>query len=363
MMFDSEVKFEDVIQKDLKIDVSAARNRVVQLSKMRRICETRWKQALNKAKRNYNKKKVQIEFKINDKVFLNAKNIISIKLFKKLNYKYYDFYTICESINKISYKLNFSSIMKEIHDVFHVFLLKLANEKDDETSSFIWVEDEKQWEIEEIVDKRIKKNKTSYLVKWLEYSHSNNEWVKEEDMNNVKKTIKKFLKSSIKNDKCVNRRRRWNEKHSMHFYQIFSHEIFLSLILTRHRKNKKKIFNFSIYLENYLLLRDKTKRRLLDENENLHLKLFVCNDLFDENIILFFFSFFSFFFFLFFSRFSFSSSFSFFFLSFFSREFELSSFFERIRFEASTRFFFLTRKRKSIVMSKRKRLKRRVEAS
>jgi hypothetical protein len=211
MMFDSEVRFEDVIQKDFKIDVFAVRDRVVQLSKMRRVCETRWKQVLDKAKRNYNKKRAQIEFKINDKIFLNARNIISIKSFKKLNYKYYDLYTINESINKISYKLNLSSIMRNIHDVFHVSLLKLANEKDDETSSLIWIEDEKQWKIEEIVNKKVKKNRTSYLVKWLEYSHSNNEWMKEENMNNVKKAIKKFLKSSTKNDRCVNRRRRWDE--------------------------------------------------------------------------------------------------------------------------------------------------------
>jgi hypothetical protein len=226
MMFDSEVKFEDVIQKNLKIDVFATRNHVVQLSKMRQICETRWKQALDRAKRNYNKKRIQIEFKINDKVFLNARNIISIRSFKKLNYKYYDLYTISESINKISYRLNFSSIMKNIHDVFHVFLLELANEKNDETSSLIWIENEKQWKIEEIVDKRIRKNRTSYLIKWLEYSHSNNEWMKEEDMSNVKKAIEKFLKSSTKNDKCVNRRRRWNEESSMHSFQIFFHEIF-----------------------------------------------------------------------------------------------------------------------------------------
>jgi hypothetical protein len=206
-MFDSEVKFENVIQKDFKIDVSAVRDRVVQLSNVRRVCETRWKQALDKTKRNYNKKKAQIEFKINDKVFLNAKNIISIRSFKRLNYKYYDLYTINESINKISYKFNFSSIMKDIHDVFHVSLLKLANEKNDETSSFIWVENEKQWKIEKIVNKRVRKNRTSYLIKWLEYSHSNNEWMKEKNMNNVKKAIKKFLKSSTKNDRCVNQRR------------------------------------------------------------------------------------------------------------------------------------------------------------
>jgi hypothetical protein len=227
MMFDSEMRFENVIQKDFKIDVFAARDRVVHVSKMRRTCEVRWKQTLERAKRNYNKKKIQIEFKINDKIFLNARNIISIKSFKKLNYKYYDSYTISESINKISYKLNLSLIMKDIHDVFHVFLLKFANDKNDETSSFIWIKDEKQCKIEEIVDKRIKNSKTSYLIKWLEYSHSNNEWIKKEDINNVKEIIEKFLsKSSTKNDECVNKRRRWDENFLMHSFQIFFHEIF-----------------------------------------------------------------------------------------------------------------------------------------
>jgi hypothetical protein len=227
MMFDSEMRFENVIQKDLKIDVSAARDRVVHVSKMRRTCEARWKQTLKRAKRNYNKKKAQIEFKINDKVFLNARNIISIRSFKKLNYKYYDSYTVSESINKISYKLNLSSIMKDIHDVFHVSFLEFANDKNDETSSLIWIKDEKQWEIEKIVDRRVKNSKTSYLIKWLEYSHSNNEWVKEENMNNVKEVIEKFLsKSSTKNDECVNKRRRWDENFSMHSFQIFFHEIF-----------------------------------------------------------------------------------------------------------------------------------------
>jgi hypothetical protein len=68
--------------------------------------------------------------------------------------------------------------MKNIHDVFHVFLLKFANEKENETSFFIWIKDEKQWKIEEIVDKKVKKNRTNYLIKWLEYSHLNNEWMK-----------------------------------------------------------------------------------------------------------------------------------------------------------------------------------------
>ncbi len=47
--------------------------------------------------------------------------------------------------------------MKNIHDVFHVFLLKLENDKNDETSLFLWVENEKQKKIKIIVDKKNQK--------------------------------------------------------------------------------------------------------------------------------------------------------------------------------------------------------------
>ncbi len=79
------------------------------------------------------------------------------------------------------------------------------------------------------------------------------------------------------------------------------------------------MFNFSIYLKNYLLLRDRTKKRFLDEDEDLHLKLLACSDLLDESIIFFFLLLFFFLFFFFFFFFRFSSSFSFSFL-FSSRE-------------------------------------------
>ncbi len=108
------------------------------------------------------------------------------------------------------------------------------------------------------------------------------------------------------------------------FSDFFSRDFFLSLILTRYRKNKKKIFNFSIYLENYLLLRDRTKRRLFDENEDLHLKLLACNDLLDESIILLLF---------FFSRSSFFSSSR----SFFSFSFSFSFFLFSRKNSSSTR--------------------------
>ncbi len=68
------------------------------------------------------------------------------------------------------------------------------------------------------------------------------------------------------------------------FFSDFSSRNFLSLILTKHRKNKKNN-QFSIYLRNYLLLDETTRRRsFVDVDKNLSFKLFVDNDLHDLNI-------------------------------------------------------------------------------
>ncbi len=121
------------------------------------------------------------------------------------------------------------------------------------------------------------------------------------------------------------------------FFSNFFSRDFLSLILTKHRKNKKN--QFSIYLRNYLFLDETTKRRLfVNDDKNLNLKLFIDNDLHDSNVdiivsliiiinIVVFFFFFSFFF---------SSFFAIFFVAFFFLHF-LFLLFNKIRIESDFR--------------------------
>jgi hypothetical protein len=101
-------------------------------------------------------------YNVNDKVLLNVKNIIFTRSSKKLNYKYYNSYEIIELIEKQVYKLKLSFLLKEIHNVFHVFLLEshLYNSaKTLEFFSIIEVDDENQYEINEVLDTRIKYEK------------------------------------------------------------------------------------------------------------------------------------------------------------------------------------------------------------
>ena len=71
-----------------------------------------------------NKHRKKINYKIESKMFLNEQNIITARLFKKLNDKMLDSFKITDSVD-FFYKLKLSETM-HIHDVFHSELLRLV---------------------------------------------------------------------------------------------------------------------------------------------------------------------------------------------------------------------------------------------
>ena len=84
-----------------------------------------------------NRYKKEITFKKDDLVFLNIKNIVIDKLYKKLNNKMLDPFKIILIIDSF-YKLKLSEIMR-IYNVFYFKLLNLAvinSLSDQKNSSF-----------------------------------------------------------------------------------------------------------------------------------------------------------------------------------------------------------------------------------
>jgi len=78
------------------------------------------KQMMNQA----NKHRKKVNYKIESKMFLNERNIVTARLFKKLNDKMLDSFQITDSVDSF-YKLKLSETM-HIHDVFHSELLRSA---------------------------------------------------------------------------------------------------------------------------------------------------------------------------------------------------------------------------------------------
>ena len=73
------------------------------------------------------KKRKDILYKVNDKVFFLMKNIDTIRLSKKLDYKIIESFKIIQEIEG-SYKLNLLKLMVRKHSVFYLLLLRKAEE-------------------------------------------------------------------------------------------------------------------------------------------------------------------------------------------------------------------------------------------
>ncbi len=74
-----------------------------------------------------NKHKKEVNYKLGLKIFLNEKNIVTIRSFKKLNDKMLESFINLGLVGS-SYKLKLSDSMR-VHDVFHSNLLRsVAND-------------------------------------------------------------------------------------------------------------------------------------------------------------------------------------------------------------------------------------------
>ncbi len=139
------------------------------------------KQMINQA----NKHRKKINYKIESKMFLNERNIIIARLFRKLNDKMLDSFQITESVDSF-YKLKLSKTMR-IHDVFHSELLRsvindsLSDQKNESSRSIV-INDEDEWEIDDILNSRRYKRRLQYRVKWKNYDNDLN-WYNADDDN------------------------------------------------------------------------------------------------------------------------------------------------------------------------------------
>ncbi len=88
-----------------------------------------------------NKHKKEINYKIESKMFLNERNIVTTRLFKKLDDKMLNSFKITDSVD-FFYKLKLSDTM-HIHDVFHSELLcsvvddSLSDQKNELSKSIV----------------------------------------------------------------------------------------------------------------------------------------------------------------------------------------------------------------------------------
>ncbi len=143
MSFDPDIIEYESTRERLQIDqiknISEQMNKTLIFAR-EALIKTR-KQIMNQA----NKHRKKINYKIESKMFLNERNIVIARLFKKLDDKMLDSFKITNFVD-FFYKLKLSDTMR-IHDVFHSELLcsvvnDLLSDQKNESSKSIVVNDE-----------------------------------------------------------------------------------------------------------------------------------------------------------------------------------------------------------------------------
>ncbi len=153
MSFDSDIiKYENTCERLQIIRVEDIFNHI---NKMLIFAHEALIKTWKRMMKQVNKHRKKINYKIESKMFLNERNIVTARLFKKLNDKMLDSFKITDFVD-FFYKLKLSSTMC-IHDVFHSELLhsvvddSLFDQKNEFLKSIV-INDENKWKINDILN-------------------------------------------------------------------------------------------------------------------------------------------------------------------------------------------------------------------
>ncbi len=102
-----------------------------------------------------NKHRKEVDYKVESKMFLNERNIVTARSFKKLNNKMLNSFINLDLVDS-SYKLKLSKSI-HVYDVFHSDLLcsvvdDLLSDQKNKLSGSIVINDEDEWKINDILN-------------------------------------------------------------------------------------------------------------------------------------------------------------------------------------------------------------------
>jgi hypothetical protein len=167
--YNFDIRYEskdDIIMNEMFV----VTKRVKKLIEYKQKLIERWQKATNAQVKYYNRKQIALTFKTKNLIMLFIKNIKLKNSSRKLSHKFIKSFRIVETMYKQTYRLIFFSFYR-IHDVFHVFYLKLykRRENDNIISKYFFSElldDDEINEIKKVLQKKISKKIIYYLIKW-----------------------------------------------------------------------------------------------------------------------------------------------------------------------------------------------------
>jgi hypothetical protein len=180
--------------------IEAAEQFVDRIEKIREEAQSALKQAAEDMARFHNRHRgKQMSLKVGDKVWLESRNIKTKRPTKKLDDKWFGPFPITQVISENAYKLKLTRAFAGIHPVFHVTLLRKApldeieeRPRAEHPPPVIDAEGKIAYEVEGVLDSRLRRGKLEYLMKFVGYGPEWNEWIPEEEAQGSRDLIAQF---------------------------------------------------------------------------------------------------------------------------------------------------------------------------
>jgi len=155
-------------------------------------------EAQKNIKRQFNKKRQNPQgLKVGDNMWLENKNIQQNQPLKKLNNKRYRPFRISKDIGSKVFQLELSEGWA-IHNVFNEDLLtqcvepKFKGQYKKLAPPPTIINEEKEYEVEEVRKYRKWGKRTQYLVHWKGYGDEHNQWITELGLSHMKEAIEDY---------------------------------------------------------------------------------------------------------------------------------------------------------------------------
>lgn len=134
-------------------------------------------------------------FEVDELVWLDSRNIATLDS-PKFKQKRLGPFRVAKRHGKINYELELPDDWS-IHPVFHASLLSKAHTTQAHGESHSkpppeTIDNEEEWEVEAILNKRRRSGKDEYLVAWKGYPDTENEWVQEEDLEHAQDVLSEY---------------------------------------------------------------------------------------------------------------------------------------------------------------------------
>jgi len=178
------------VDKGKRINTNALKDWVKQLIR----------EAQDRQARYANTRRMEKDFEVGAKVMLKTDHykdeLLRGQRSKKMTSRFMGPFRIIEKIGKNAYQLELPKRLK-IHDVINVSKLEDYHDaKDSPIEHPVYLKQppvfEEEYEVEEIIGKRVKSGKVQYLVKWLGYPRNESTWEFTEDLDHAAEAIQDY---------------------------------------------------------------------------------------------------------------------------------------------------------------------------